>query len=84
MTQTHTETRKDGGAAYPVIPPCDQYGALPEGWPYPEMGMTLRDYFAGQALAGLMTQGLLPDLLGDYARAAYQLADAMLSAREGK
>ena len=50
-----------------------------------EDGMTLRDWFAGQALAGLMTakaryyldagNGASP------ARDAYKLADAMLAAR---
>ena len=49
-------------------------------------GMTLRDYFAGQAL-----QGMIATLAGPSAghahraKAAYQLADAMLQARkEGK
>jgi hypothetical protein len=40
---------KDGGAAFPFSPPCDQYGALPPGFPFPELGMTLRDYFAAHA-----------------------------------
>ena len=38
-------------------------------------GMTLRDYFAGQALAGSDTIS---------AREAYDMADAMLAAREAK
>jgi hypothetical protein len=43
------------------------------------VGMTLRDYFAGQALAG--------DWVGDWnkseaAKIAYEIADAMLAARE--
>jgi hypothetical protein len=43
-------------------------------------GMTLRDYFAGQALAGLMAVGN-----GDEApQYAYFLADAMLAARSTK
>lgn len=44
-------------------------------------GMTLLDYFAGQALAGLMTKypdTLTPDELADY---AYDIAQAMLPER---
>jgi hypothetical protein len=48
-----------------------------------EQGYTLRDYFAGQALAGILS---LPILSGetpeDFARRAYRVADAMLEARE--
>lgn len=53
-------------------------------WP----GMTLRDWFAGQALAGLMANANMP-FAPDYAecepgqigQAAYDIADAMLLAR---
>jgi len=46
-------------------------------------GMSLRDWFAGQALAWLPHVGCGADLDNhDTARAAYQLADAMLSARQ--
>ena len=47
-------------------------------------GMTLRDWFAGQALAGLLRDGI--DVFGVYATAndAYKMADAMLAAREVK
>jgi hypothetical protein len=41
-------------------------------------GMTLRDYFAGQALAGLCSHSNVPGLAG----AAYQIADAMLRIRK--
>jgi hypothetical protein len=48
-------------------------------------GMTLRDYFAGQAL-GPMVAFLLANPVCDWgalARDAYAAADAMLAAREG-
>lgn len=47
-------------------------------------GMTLRDWFAGQALAGLISSPNVfrPERL-DYAEAAYGFADAMLAARAG-
>lgn len=49
-------------------------------------GMTLRDYFAGQALTGLLADGVdFHDDEGDgwnwHARASYAMADAMLAAR---
>ncbi len=40
-------------------------------------GISLRDYFAGQALAGLLARGV-PD--GTAIRRAYEIADAMLKA----
>lgn len=46
-------------------------------------GMSLRDYFAGQALAGLLA---VPDTgnwkFEEFSSAAYQHADAMLEARQ--
>lgn len=48
-------------------------------------GMTLRDWFAGQALAWLPHVGCGPDLDNrETAEAAYQLADAMLAERAVK
>jgi hypothetical protein len=55
-----------------------------------QRGMTLRDWFAGQALAGLMANANMP-FAPDYAEcepgqiadASYEIADAMLSARPG-
>jgi len=48
-----------------------------------EDGMTLRDYFAGQALIGLLAGGkhFMFTSKEDAAR-AYYMADAMLEARE--
>jgi hypothetical protein len=50
----------------------------------PQKGMTLRDYFAAKAMPLVFTKGVI-DKDGDdlsAARAAYQIADAMLAARE--
>ena len=53
-------------------------------------GMTLRDYFAGQALAGGLEQGVEDDMNSGWwhdpaklAKRAYAIADAMLKARDG-
>jgi hypothetical protein len=43
-------------------------------------GMSLRDWFAGQAMQGLCANGNTNAI--DIARAAYIIADAMLSQRE--
>ena len=54
-------------------------------------GMTLRDYFAGQALAGNLEQGIQDDMAISWwhepskiAKRAYAIADAMLKARDGQ
>lgn len=51
-------------------------------------GMTLRDWFAGQALSGLMADpGLRPATTDEFdhmARRLYQVADAMLTARKNE
>ena len=52
-------------------------------------GMTLRDYFAGQALAGLCVPGLKDGPITEWefdkiAPVAWKAADSMLAAREGK
>jgi hypothetical protein len=42
-------------------------------------GMTLRDYFAAKAMQGLMDAAMpMPEIAG----AAYEMADAMLKARD--
>ena len=74
-----TRNKQDGGPVYP----CKTY--TQSGHPNGEsMGMTLRDYFAGQALAGLLggrggpIQG---KFLSDEASLCYQYADAMIAER---
>lgn len=46
-----------------------------------ETGMTLRDYIAVQAMAGLLTTGQYGMPLEELAEYAYQHADAMLKVR---
>jgi hypothetical protein len=49
------------------------------GWGKPFEGMTLRDYFAAKAMQGLMDAAMpMPEI----ADAAYEMADAMMKARE--
>lgn len=68
MSNTNT-----GGPAFPTVM-IDK----------PEGGMTLRDYFAAKAMQAMLAHPDSSDTAGPeiYADAAYQLADAMLKARE--
>lgn len=50
--------------------------------PESRLGMTLRDYFAGQALAAMPMMQLEGWTRAEIAAEAYQYADAMLSARQ--
>jgi hypothetical protein len=75
-------TSNDGGPAFPLP------GTM--GQPVNE-GMSLRDYFAGQAMQAELTGWNHPnsggnpvDYAGPICERAYQLADAMLAARERK
>lgn len=48
-------------------------------------GMTLRDYFAAKALAGMATSMCYTDKdFSNEAAACYRIADAMLKAREAR
>lgn len=64
----------DGGPAFPTDQEAMSYGFE---------GMSLRDWFAGQALAGFATTSGHFDPK-KFAQTAYLLADAMLAAREAK
>jgi hypothetical protein len=58
--------------------------AIPAGCEGYEDGMTLRDYFAGQALPALIADAYSPESYLDFDnvfRHAYKFADAMLEAR---
>jgi hypothetical protein len=61
----------DGGPAFPT----------PAGIQHND-GMTLRDYFAAAALQGNLIEPTANN--EEVAKCAYQLADAMLRAREAK
>jgi hypothetical protein len=72
---------KDGGQAFPHGDPT--HGG--------DIGMTLRDYFAARVIQGLAARLLDSDMYElrteirgglNEARIAYQMADAMLKARE--
>jgi hypothetical protein len=56
--------------AFPIV--------LPKDWEGYEDGMTLRDYFAGQALIGITPVDISYTQM---AERAYYIADAMLEAR---
>ena len=60
----------DGGPAYPS-----------KNGHYFEPGMTLRDWFAGQALVGIWACPTVSGDLHDLADEAYKTADAMIAAR---
>lgn len=72
---------KSNPQAFPSMAP-------PESWGDPSTGMTLRDWFAGQALAamdlfddGAFSQGAMERDALWAASAAYRYADAMLAER---
>lgn len=49
---------------------------------FSELGMSLRDYFAGQALAGLLACDETGGRKERFAKVAYEYADAMLAERQ--
>ena len=75
-----TEYSQDGGPAFPTDNAHQSSAAT-----FHYEGMSLRDYFAGQALVGLLAG--LPDIrIGpdERAESAYLYADAMLEHRKGE
>jgi len=77
---THDKT---GGPAFPAQPKYEHPGG---GYiVHDQGGMTLRDYFAGQALAvawDAKDKGYFDGGNDEMAEAAWQIADAMLRERE--
>lgn len=74
----------DGGQAFPVL------ALSPSGDEHYVEGMSLRDWFAGQAVGAAlnaamthkMDQRAWPVTITEVAEKAYRVADAMLKARE--
>lgn len=60
----------NGGAAFPRERTDDQ------------RGMSLRDYFAGQALTGMLADNTINPSVKEAAEHCYATADAMLAERE--
>lgn len=69
----------------PVADGVDIFGTpLPGASSNTYTGMTLRDHFAGKALSGWLASfgpSGAPQNLGELAKFAYEIADAMLKAR---
>lgn len=77
MNATDNSRVDDGGPAFPI--------AVPTDFQFAEPGMSLRDWFAGQALPSIISAGTPTEGEGtvfDWMAAdAYAFADAMLAAR---
>ena len=76
---------KTGGPAFPVCPPVLPNGEKPNGYPFAEEGMMLRDYFAAKALPAWVQAHIersVDDLdAAQIAEECYRYADAMLAER---
>lgn len=70
----------DGGPAFPPPMIFDQSGN--QEWV--QQGLTIRDWFAGQALAGMVANDHNSLTYGGAAFGAYEYADAMLRERKVK
>lgn len=70
-----SDIKNDGGAAFPL--------PISSSTTYRTNGMTLRDYFAGQAINGFVSTNnrLNESEPLNIAKRAYRIADAMLKAR---
>lgn len=74
-------TSETGGAAFPVLPPLGSDCRAAAGYPYVAEGISVRDYFAAKALAGMASAYHEHWTVERAAEAAYELADAMLKER---
>ena len=64
------QQKHDGGQAFPYSHESER------------QGMTLRDYFAGQAMAGMLANHKSQAGIAVYSKDAYDVADAMIAARD--
>ena len=72
-----SEPINDGGPAFPMQgDPDDRYVGY--------LGMSLRDWFAGKALSGILSDNTVRDDPASFADIAYDMADAMIAARKSK
>ncbi len=69
----------DGRPAFPLS--AEAEARIGEGYGFANQGMTLRDYFAGQALVGATSDNDAVWTLEGMAKWAYTVADAMILAR---
>lgn len=69
-----------GGPAFPFGQTDSMNGQLVNGWG--SEGMTLRDYFAAKAMQGTMANPEVKETAAARSEWAYEIADAMLKARE--
>ena len=80
------EVKQNGGPAFPVSTrPLEYehgYGHQDGASTWQFGGMTLRDYFAAQALQGLLAAPDTGFSFNELATACYKTADAMLKARD--
>lgn len=85
-----TTPKNDGGPAFPVIETidADSFGGAsgnPKHYVNSTNGMSLRDWFAGMALQGMLAADFMKSSAGQTpsvrALHAYQYADAMISER---
>lgn len=72
---TQAENSRNSGPAFPTT--------AEHGFNCGEPGMTLRDYFAAKAMQGFLTAEYASTYRSEvWARDAYEIADAMLKARD--
>jgi hypothetical protein len=77
---TRMSTFNDGGSAFPH----NELTSTGEIY-HDHLGMSLRDYFAGQALAGMMARKYSDELTTrEISCGCYLLADAMLKSRKAR
>jgi hypothetical protein len=74
---------KEGGPAFPALARYGRSSQLESA--LQQDGMTLRDYFAAKAIVGICAETQDDKSFYNYAaKHAYEMADAMIKAREAK